>query len=102
MRVVLDPNILISALISPRGHSAQIVAAWAEERFELVVSPQLIAELTEVLDRPRFRRWVSTEAASGFIAGLEEDAVMVDDPPPPTGVTPDPDDDYIVGLARAA
>jgi hypothetical protein len=38
MRVVLDPNVLISALISPAGHSAQIVSAWIEERSELVVS----------------------------------------------------------------
>jgi len=30
------------------------------------------AELTDVLRRPKFRRWVSTQAASDFITGLED------------------------------
>lgn len=39
MRAVLDPNVLVSALLSPTGTPARIVLAWAEGRFELVVSP---------------------------------------------------------------
>ncbi|MDQ3629985.1 MAG: putative toxin-antitoxin system toxin component, PIN family [Actinomycetota bacterium] len=60
MRVVLDPNVLVSALISPSGPPREIVDAWIAERFDLVVSPALLAELDGVLARPKFRRWVSS------------------------------------------
>ncbi len=56
---------LISALISPEGPPRQIVTAWAEGRFELIVSPILLDELGDVLAREKFRRWVSTESADG-------------------------------------
>jgi predicted nucleic acid-binding protein len=53
-----------------------------------------------VLARPRFRRWVSLDVAAQFIDGLARDAVIVADPPAQPGLTPDPDDDYLIALAR--
>ena len=102
MRVVLDANVLVSAAISAAGPPPQIVAAWIGGRFELVASPLLLEELRDVLDRPRFRRWVSTATAANFIDGLTEDADVIDDPPAQPGLSPDPDDDYLIALARAA
>lgn len=102
MRVVLDSNVLVSALISTAGSSREIVTAWVDERLALIASPTLIDELRDVLGRPRLRRWVSVETATEFIDGLAEDAEIVDDPPPLPGLTPDPEDDYLVALARAA
>ena len=55
--------------------------------------------------RPRpaeVRRWISTATAADFIGGLAEDALVLDDPPALPGVSPDPDDDYLIALARAA
>lgn len=102
MRVVLDAKVLVSAVISTVGPPREIVTAWVDGRFELVASPALLEELRDVLDRPKFRHWVSAATAAEFIAGLGEDAVIVDDPPVQPGLTPDPDDDYLVALARAA
>ena len=102
LRVVLDANVLVSAVISPAGPPREIVTAWVDGRFELIASPTLLAELRDVLDRPRFRRWVSTATATDFIDGLAEDAVLSDDPPPQPGLSPDPDDDYLIALARVA
>ncbi|MGH2892355.1 MAG: PIN domain-containing protein, partial [Solirubrobacteraceae bacterium] len=45
MRTVVDPNVLVSAAISPAGPPRQIVAAWIDGRFELVISPALLDEL---------------------------------------------------------
>lgn len=86
MRVVLDANVLVSAVISKAGPPRQIVAAWVDGRFELVVSSSLLDELRDVLDRPRFRHWVSTTTAIEFIDGLCEDALIVDDPPAQSAV----------------
>ena len=101
MRVVFDANVLVSALISLTGPPREIVGAWADERVELVVSAALRDELTDVLARPRFRRWVSTEVAAEFITGLAQDAVLAEDPPAQSGLSADPDDDYLVTVARA-
>ncbi len=102
-RVVLDVNVLVSALISSVGAPARLLIEMRAGAFEVVVSPALLAELREVLERPRFRTWVSVEEAVAYAAAIEQDAVLVADPPP-TDVArvADPDDQYLVDLARAA
>lgn len=102
-RAVLDPNVLVSAFISQRGGAPdRIVRTWLEGAFELVVSPQLIAELTDVLGRPKFARQAAESRAEAFIAALAGDALRVDDPPNPPPVSSDASDDYLFALARAA
>jgi putative PIN family toxin of toxin-antitoxin system len=102
-RAVLDPNVLVSAFISQRGGSPDlIVRAWREGAFELVVSPQLIAELTEVLGRPKFALQAADGRAEAYIAALAGDAVQIDAPADPPSVSPDAGDDYLLALARAA
>jgi predicted nucleic acid-binding protein len=49
-RVILDPNVLVAALISPRGAPAALYLALTRGAFELIASPQLLREL-----RPRPR-----------------------------------------------
>jgi len=102
-RAVLDPNVLISAFISQRGGAPdRIVRAWREGAFELVVSPSLIAELTDVLGRPKFARQAAEGRAQAYIAALAGDAMQIDDPPDPPAVSPGRSDDYLIALARAA
>jgi uncharacterized protein len=101
-RIVLDCNVFVSALLSPRGSPAQILNQWADEDFDLVVSPLLLAELREVLSRPKFHALIDSTHVDALLTGLIEDAVMVGDPPLRPGLTPDPGDDYLVALAREA
>lgn len=98
----MDCNVLVSARLSPLGASAQLLRAAAQERFELIVSAELLGELSDVLAHDRFRRWFSAEEEDAFLAALQLAATVIDDPPAVVGVTPDPDDDYLVALARAA
>ncbi len=103
LRVVVDPGVLVSALISPSGPPADLRRAWREGLFELVVSPALLDELGRVLRRDRFRRYVSLEEAARYVAALERDADVVADPASvPPGLAPDPADAYLVALSRAA
>jgi putative PIN family toxin of toxin-antitoxin system len=102
VRAVLDANVLVSAAISPAGPPRQILSAWIQERFELIASPALLEELVDVLARPKFRRFITTSVAAEFIDGLATDAIVVADPPEPPEVSPDPDDDYLIALARVA
>ena len=54
LKVVVDTNVLVSALLGSPAASA-LIGAFAAGRFRGVLSPALLAELTEVLARPRLR-----------------------------------------------
>jgi len=102
VRVVIEPNIFISALIKPRSNPGVLLALVRERRIELVMSPALLEELRRVVRRPKFRQWFTVEEAISFIAGLERLATLEGDPPSGPALTRDPDDDYLVRLARSA
>jgi len=102
VRAVLDPNVLVSAAISPNGPPRQILTAWTDERFELIISPAVLDELADVLARPKLQRFITAVLAVAFIDGLAANAVIVQDPPEPPDLSPDPDDDYLIALARTA
>lgn len=103
-RAVLDTNVLVAALISGVGAPAGLLLALRVGAFELVVSPALLAELREVLRRDRFRAYVTLEQVDAYVAIIERDAIVIADPPPSTAtpVASDPDDAFLVALARAA
>jgi putative PIN family toxin of toxin-antitoxin system len=53
VRVVLDTNMVVSALVWG-GTPYELIAAATEERFDLYASPALIEELADVLGRAKF------------------------------------------------
>jgi putative PIN family toxin of toxin-antitoxin system len=101
-RVVIDSNVLISARLSPSGAPGRLLAARLAGRFELIVSPALLAELAGVLERPKFRRWLTVEEARAFVRTLRTSATLIDDPPREHHGLRDPDDAYLLTLARSA
>jgi putative PIN family toxin of toxin-antitoxin system len=100
VRAVLDPNILIAALLSRGGAPGQIVARWLAGEFELVVSESLLAELARALAYPKLRARISTDEAAEFLSTLAHAAIVATDPPTPAGRSADPDDDYLLALAE--
>jgi uncharacterized protein len=100
VRAVVDPNVLISALLSPIGRPAQVLVAWREGGFELVACPQLLDELRRALTYPRLRKRIPPADADAFVDWLERTATLADHPrlPPPIGSS-DPGDDYLIALA---
>jgi len=95
-RIVVDPGVFVSALIAPKGTPAQLLDLLLEQRFELVVSPRLLAELTGVLLRDRLRRYVTATEVRELVADLAAVAIVLRDPPDPVTVTRDPNDDYLI------
>jgi len=103
-RAVLDTNVLVSALITPSGASARLLLALRAGAFELVVSPMLLSELREVLARQKFRRYVTAAEADAYVELIRRDSIVHDDPAPSTAgpISADPDDQFLIDLARAA
>jgi uncharacterized protein len=102
VRVVIDPNVFISAALSNAGPPWDVLLALTRGRFDLVLSPLLLAELHEVLSREKFRRWLTLDEVDTYISVIESLALLVDDPPGESSVSPDPKDDYLIFLARAS
>ena len=100
MRAVVDVNVLISAALSARGPSAELLRRSRDGAFELVVSELLLAELTRALAYPKLRKRIPAEKAATFVSWVRDHGIVAEDPPGPAPVSsPDPDDDYLLALA---
>lgn len=100
MRLVLDTNILVSALISSAGPPGQLLAAVRDKRVTLVTSEEQIAELRDVLGRERLRPYLRQEDAEDLLATIDAIATVVDRLPTIT-LSPDPKDNPILATAVA-
>jgi len=100
VRAVVDVNVLVSAVLSTKGASADILRASRDGQFELITSEMLLTELTRTLEYPRIRKRIPAEKASAYINWLRGHGTLADDPvgSPPVG-SRDPDDDYLLALA---
>ncbi len=101
-RAVLDPNVLISALLSPTGSPAALVVRWLAGDFELVVSDQLLAELRGAFAYPKLRSRITEKEAAAFIDLLGRTATRVEDPGTSPRRSRDAGDDYLLALAEAS
>jgi len=102
LRAVLDPNVIISGLLSPTGNAAQLLKAWEHGEFELIASAALLDELARALGYPKLRRYISEQEAERVLRWLTESATIASDPagPPPVR-SADPGDDYLIALAAS-
>ena len=102
MRAVLDPNVVISGAISPRGAPADVLRSLAGGEFELIASQGLLDELQRALAYPKLRPHISESDAAALVRWLADSASVVVDPDtdPPVH-SRDPDDDYLIALASA-
>jgi uncharacterized protein len=101
-RAVLDSGVLVSALITPTGTPAKLFEEVRVGELELIVSPRLLAELEGVLRRKKFRRYIDLDAVQALFDLLRREAIIAPDPEEPSPLrSADPDDDYLIALARS-
>ncbi len=55
LRVVVDTNVIVSGVISKKGAPAELLDAWSEHRFDLIISDAIIEEINRVLREPRLK-----------------------------------------------
>jgi uncharacterized protein len=75
-RLVLDTNVLVSAILSPRGKPAFILKLALRGVVELVISPAIIEEMYKVLHYPKLikllkKNRVSVEEIEAFIKNID-------------------------------
>ena len=100
MRVVLDVNILLSALIRRHSLPGRILEAWFDGRFVLLTHPLLLEELRTVTRRPRIRSLIRPAEAGRLvnqIRALAEPVTAL----PATRRSEDPADDFLLAMSEA-
>lgn len=98
--VVLDVNVWVSGLIRPSGPPGAVLDAVRKGSLIPVVSDRLLAELSDVLRRPKLARWINPEDATEFLDTLAVIAEIYVDIDAAQGATRDPKDDYLVALSQ--
>ena len=102
LRAVLDANVMISALIQPKGPSGRILTSLLERNyFELVVSPTILAEVRRSLSYSKVRKYIKTSAEDLdlWVASIELIAQPVDGNLRIHAVAADPDDNKYIEAA---
>ena len=55
MRIILDTNVIVSAILSPAGNPARILTAVLSSKIELLYNNHILAEYITVLRQEKFR-----------------------------------------------
>jgi uncharacterized protein len=103
MRVILDTNVLLGALISPFGPPDLIYRAWMGGRFELVTSRAQLEELRRVSRYPKIKSILPAHRIGTLVNHIQRAVVMDKLPPLPTELEAnDPHDNFLLVLAHAS
>ncbi len=99
MRVVLDTNVLLSALISPHGSPDVIYRAWRAARFQIVTSTTQLDELRRASRYPKFKAVLQPHRVGAMVNNLQRALVL--DRLPTDIEANDPFDAFLLAMAIA-
>ena len=100
-RVVLDTNVIVSGTILTTGVPAEILEAWRERRFDLIIGPTVLSEVDRVLRLPKIARRYSLDLQSvqSLLELLVARAIIVTENRPVSPGLRDPKDNPILACA---
>jgi putative PIN family toxin of toxin-antitoxin system len=99
LKVVLDTNILISALLVPGSLPHQVVLGWRARRFSLLTCEQQFDEMRRITRLDKLRGRLRPNIAGKLVNELHAYAELHADLPP-VYLSPDPDDNWLIALAE--
>ena len=100
MRLVLDTNVLVSALLGTGSPPAQLLALWPRGRYQLLTADLQLEELRRVIRYPKIRKRLRPVHAGELVNALYELAERVG-PLPGVTASPDPADNVLLAIAQA-
>lgn len=101
MRIILDTNIIVSALVSSGGPADAILRAGLAGRFDLVIHHMHLNELRDVTRRAKFRGQLRPSTVGKLVNAMAM-GPWLDVKLPNVLRSPDPNDDWLLALAEAA
>ena len=79
-----------------------VLGIFKDDRFDVVVHEELLGEFEDVAGRTKFRKYFPEHLVDGILLRLREDGTMMRDRLLIEAVSRDPDDDYLLALAKTA
>ena len=105
IRAVLDSNVLASGVVeSAKAERApgRLLRLWREQRFELVVSAEILTELGRTLGKPYFRRKLAPDQIEAAEFLVASEGAIVEPTITVSGVATHPEDDLVLAVAISA
>lgn len=101
-RAVLDTNVFISGIKSQNTPPGLILDAWRAQKIVLITSPQLLAEIQEVLLRPSILHLLrkSPSEVLSFIQSLNQKTYVTEGRHKVAVLKDDPDDNMILACTE--
>lgn len=100
MRVILDTNVLLGALISPYGPPDVIYRAWRAAKFELVTSTAQLDEIRRVSRYPKLKTLLPAHRVGTMVNNMQRATVLGILPKLPDSLQiNDPNDAFLVAMA---
>lgn len=99
MRIVIDTNVLVSALLVADSSAGKLLDYWQESRFELVSSHTQLDELSRVMRYPKISARLAPSMAGRMINEIRKLAILIETLPK-LDISPDPYDNYLLAIAQ--
>jgi putative PIN family toxin of toxin-antitoxin system len=100
MRVILDTNVLVSAILSPGGNADLALHRWLDGKFVLLTCSEQLAEVKNTLRKPYVARHYKPHDA-GRLINLLSTLTLHIERLPVVRRSSDPEDDFLLSLAQA-
>jgi len=100
VRLVIDTNILVSALLAGTSLPAHLIVLWREGCFDLLTSAEQLDELMRVTRYPKIRERLAPALAGRLINELRDLAILLTGLPV-ASASPDPHDNYLLAMAAS-
>lgn len=100
MKVVIDTNVLFSALISPHGAPDKIYRAWRSGCFFIVTSQMQLEEIRKASRYPKFKDLLEPAKVGAMLNNLHRSIVL--DHLIIEFETNDPEDSFLLSMAKAS
>lgn len=99
MLVVLDTNVLMTALVIGQSAQAQLISSWRQRKFDLLTCDHQLKELRELMRHESISRLIRPALAGELVNQLKGMAVCLKEIPY-VPATASPIDNYLLGVAE--
>jgi len=103
-RIVIDTNILVSAILTPEGNPAKILKLVLEGKLNLIISPAILEETLQVFNYPKLvklleKNKITPAEVGGFLNKMSKIAVITPGQLDVDAIPEDPSDNKIIACA---
>jgi uncharacterized protein len=100
IRATLDTNVLAPGVITrAQTVNGQVIQAWRENKYSLVLSEAILTELSRTLSQPYFSARLTAAQIEATVNLFRSEATIVPLLAPVAGVATHPEDDLILATA---